>query len=56
MTSTDSFGAKGTLRAGGAEYEIFRPSAVAGAERPPVVPKVLLGNRHRPGGGARTAA
>jgi aconitate hydratase len=44
VTSTDSFGAKGTLRAGGAEHEIFRLSAVEGAERLPFSLKVLLEN------------
>jgi aconitate hydratase len=44
VTSTDSFGAKGTLQAGGAEHEIFRLSAVEGAERLPFSLKVLLEN------------
>ena len=43
MTSTDSFGAKGTIAAGGSEYEIFRLSAVEGSERLPFSLKVLLG-------------
>ena len=44
MASSDSFGARGTLQAGGAEHEIFRLSAVEGAERLPFSLKVLLEN------------
>ncbi|MDT5325782.1 MAG: aconitate hydratase, partial [Mycobacterium sp.] len=44
VASTDSFGAKGTIQAGGAEHEIFRLSAVEGAERLPFSLKVLLEN------------
>ena len=43
MASTDSFGAKGTIQAGGAEHEIFRLSAVEGAERLPVQPQGAAG-------------
>jgi aconitase A len=42
--STDSFGARGTIQAGGAEHEIFRLAAVEGAERLPFSLKVLLEN------------
>ncbi|MCW2632271.1 MAG: acnA [Pseudonocardia sp.] len=44
MTSTDSFGAKGRLDVGDTSYEIFRLSAVDGAERLPYSLKVLLEN------------
>ncbi|HEY0816401.1 MAG TPA: aconitate hydratase [Pseudonocardia sp.] len=56
MTSTDSFGAKGTIAAGGAEYEIFRLSAVEGAERLPFSLKVLLENLLRTEDGANVTA
>jgi aconitate hydratase len=56
VTSTDSFGAKGTLRAGGAEHEIFRLSAVDGAERLPFSLKVLLENLLRTEDGANVTA
>nr|MBA3907037.1 aconitate hydratase [Pseudonocardiales bacterium] len=56
MTSTDSFGAKGTISAGGAEYEIFRLSAVAGSERLPFSLKVLLENLLRTEDGANVTA
>ena len=52
MASTDSFGAKGTLQAGGAEHEIFRLSAVEGADRLPYSLKVLLENLLRTEDGA----
>ncbi|WP_433798675.1 aconitate hydratase [Actinomycetospora sp. CA-084318] len=42
--SVDSFGAKGTLEVDGTSYEIFRLSAVEGAERLPFSLKVLLEN------------
>jgi aconitate hydratase len=54
--STDSFGAKGTLQAGGAEHEIFRLSAVEGAERLPYSLKVLLENLLRTEDGANVTA
>ncbi len=56
MTSTDSFGAKGTITAGGAEYEIFRLSAVEGSERLPFSLKVLLENLLRTEDGANVTA
>ncbi|MGI5130338.1 aconitate hydratase [Pseudonocardia sp. CA-107938] len=60
MTSTDtgpdSFGARGTLQAGGAEHEIFRLSAVEGAERLPFSLKVLLENLLRTEDGANVTA
>ena len=56
MTSTDSFGAKGTIAAGGAEYEIFRLSAVEGSERLPFSLKVLLENLLRTEDGANVTA
>ncbi len=56
MTSTDSFGAKGTIQAGGAEHEIFRLSAVEGAERLPFSLKVLLENLLRTEDGANVTA
>ncbi|MHA6782666.1 aconitate hydratase [Pseudonocardia saturnea] len=54
--SSDSFGAKGTLQAGGAEHEIFRLSAVEGAERLPFSLKVLLENLLRTEDGANVTA
>ncbi|OZM78297.1 aconitate hydratase [Pseudonocardia sp. MH-G8] len=54
--STDSFGARGTIRAGGAEHEIFRLSAVDGAERLPFSLKVLLENLLRTEDGANVTA
>ncbi|HSF27204.1 MAG TPA: aconitate hydratase [Actinomycetes bacterium] len=42
--SIDSFGARGTLEQGGKSYEIFRLSAVDGAEKLPYSLKVLLEN------------
>lgn len=42
--SADSFGAVGTLSAGGGTYRIFRLDAVRGAERLPYCLKVLLEN------------
>ena len=56
MASTDSFGAKGTIQAGGAEHEIFRLSAVEGAERLPFSLKVLLENLIRTEDGANITA
>jgi aconitate hydratase len=54
--STDSFGAKGTIQAGGSEHEIFRLSAVEGAERLPFSLKVLLENLLRTEDGANVTA
>ena len=42
--SNDSFGAKGTLEVGGEAYEIYRLSAVPGAEKLPYSLKVLTEN------------
>ncbi len=56
MTSSDSFGAKGTITAGGAEYEVFRLSAVEGAQRLPFSLKVLLENLLRTEDGANVTA
>ncbi len=52
----DSFGARGTIQAGGAEHEIFRLSAVAGAERLPFSLKVLLENLLRTEDGVNVTA
>ncbi|MDN5858112.1 MAG: aconitate hydratase, partial [Pseudonocardia sp.] len=43
-TRPDSFGARGTIQVGGTEHEIFRLSAVEGAQRLPFSLKVLLEN------------
>ncbi len=56
MASTDSFGARGTIHAGGADHEIFRLSAVEGAERLPFSLKVLLENLLRTEDGANVTA
>jgi aconitate hydratase len=48
----DSFGARGTLTVGGVDHEIFRLSAVEGAERLPYSLKVLLENLLRTEDGA----
>ncbi len=56
MTSTDSFGAKGTLTAGDADYEIFRLSAVEGSQKLPFSLKVLLENLLRTEDGANVTA
>jgi aconitate hydratase len=52
----NSFGAKGVLRAGGAEHEIYRLSAVEGADRLPFSLKVLLENLLRTEDGANVTA
>ncbi len=54
--SKDSFGARGVLEVGDAGYEIFRLSAVAGAERLPFALKVLLENLLRSEDGANITA
>jgi aconitate hydratase len=54
--SPDSFGARGTIQAGGADHEIFRLSAVDGAERLPFSLKVLLENLLRTEDGANVTA
>jgi aconitate hydratase len=56
VASSDSFGARGTIQAGGAEHEIFRLSAVDGAERLPFSLKVLLENLLRTEDGANVTA
>ncbi len=56
MASTDSFGASGTLEAGGGAYEIFRLSAVEGADRLPFSLKVLLENLLRNENGSTVTA
>ena len=53
MASTDSFGARGQLDVGGTGYEIFRLSAVEGADRLPFSLKVLLENLLRTEDGAQ---
>ncbi len=52
----DSFGARGTLQVGGQTHEVFRLSAVAGAQRLPYSLKVLLENLLRTEDGSRTTA
>ncbi|MHB1065889.1 MAG: aconitate hydratase AcnA [Candidatus Nanopelagicales bacterium] len=52
MASKDSFGARGTLAAGGGSHEIFRISAVPGADRLPFTHKILLENLLRTEDGA----
>jgi aconitate hydratase len=54
--SKDSFGARGTLTVGGASYEVFRLSAVEGAERLPYSLKILLENLLRTEDGANITA
>jgi aconitate hydratase len=56
VTSTDSFGARGTIQAGGAEHEIFRLSAVEGAAQLPFSLKILLENLLRTEDGANVTA
>ncbi|SDF03692.1 aconitate hydratase AcnA [Pseudonocardia oroxyli] len=56
MASTDSFGAKGNLEVGDNSYEIFRLSAVEGAEKLPYSLKVLLENLLRTEDGANVTA
>src|SRR3954465_11891532 len=54
--SLDSFGAKGTLEAGGQSYDVFRLSAVEGAGDLPYSLKVLLENLLRTEDGADITA
>jgi aconitate hydratase len=54
--SQNSFGAKGTLAAGGASHEIFRLSAVDGADRLPYSLKILLENLLRTEDGVNITA
>jgi aconitate hydratase len=56
VTSKDSFGARGTLEVGDASYEVFRLSAVPGAEKLPYSLKVLTENLLRNEDGANTTA
>ncbi|CAM3602195.1 aconitate hydratase [Micrococcus flavus] len=56
MTTVDSFGSKGVLDVQGTEYEIFRLSAVEGAEKLPYSLKVLLENLLRTEDGANVTA
>ena len=58
MMSLDSFGARGTLRVGAADYEIFRLAAVDGLDRLPYSLKVLAENllRHEDGADVPAAA
>ena len=50
--SVNSFGAKGTLRVGEQEYEVFRLASVPGSSRLPFTHKVLLENLLRTEDGA----
>jgi aconitate hydratase len=52
----DSFGARGTLSVGGVDHEIYRLSAVDGADRLPFSLKVLLENLLRTEDGANVTA
>jgi aconitate hydratase len=54
--SKNSFGAKGTLEAGGAVHEVFRLSAVDGAQALPYSLKILLENLLRTEDGANITA
>ncbi|MDX8031520.1 aconitate hydratase [Lentzea sp. BCCO 10_0856] len=54
--SKDSFGARSTLNVGDASYEVFRLSAVEGAERLPFSLKILLENLLRTEDGANITA
>ena len=56
MTSKDSFGARSTIEVGGATHEIFRISAVPGADQLPFTHKVLLENLLRTEDGANVTA
>ncbi|ASO19806.1 aconitate hydratase [Actinoalloteichus hoggarensis] len=54
--SQDSFGARGTLSVGDTSYEVFRLSAVEGADRLPYSLKILLENLLRTEDGANITA
>ncbi|MER5393983.1 aconitate hydratase AcnA, partial [Saccharopolyspora sp. NPDC002686] len=54
--SKDSFSARGTLNVGDASYEVFRLSAVDGAQRLPYSLKILLENLLRTEDGANITA
>jgi aconitate hydratase len=56
VATSDSFGARATIRAGGADHEIFRLAAVEGADRLPFSLKVLLENLLRTEDGANVTA
>jgi aconitate hydratase len=56
MASKDSFGARGTFEVGGTTHEIFRISAVPGADQLPFTHKVLLENLLRTEDGANVTA
>ncbi|MCD0444671.1 aconitate hydratase AcnA [Glycomyces sp. A-F 0318] len=56
MVSTDSFGARGTLRVGEHDYDIFRIDRVEGHDRLPYSLKVLLENLLRNEDGADITA
>ncbi|HEY3438228.1 MAG TPA: aconitate hydratase [Actinotalea sp.] len=56
MSNVDTFGSKGTLEVGDASYEIYRLSAVPGAERLPYSLKVLAENLLRTEDGANITA
>ena len=56
VSSKDSFGARGRLEVGGTGYEVFRLSAVEGAQRLPFSHKVLLENLLRSEDGANITA
>ncbi len=56
MVSKDSFGARGTFEVGGTTHEIFRISAVPGADALPFTHKVLLENLLRTEDGANVTA
>ena len=56
MSTVDSFSAKGTLKVGEKDYEIYRLSAVEGAERLPYSLKVLAENLLRTEDGVNITA
>ena len=56
MSTVDSFGSKGVLEVAGTEYEIFRLSAVDGAQSLPFSLKVLLENLLRTEDGSNITA
>jgi aconitate hydratase len=55
-SSKDSFGSRGTLRVGDAEYQVFRLAPVPGAQNLPFSLKVLLENLLRTEDGANITA
>jgi aconitate hydratase len=56
VSTVDTFGSKGTLEVSGKSYEIFRLSAVEGAERLPYSLKILAENLLRTEDGANITA